>query len=49
VLFADEFGLSVDEVAWRRADGSGPGTSRIEEIPGQLSLFDSGRTDDSST
>lgn len=41
VLFETEFGLTVDQVSWRRGDGSGPGTAPLQPIPGQLSLFDS--------
>jgi len=42
VLFGDAFGLSVDELSWRRADGAGPGfsTYRPELDPDQLSLLD---------
>ncbi len=39
VLFGDEFGLSVDQLAWRRSDGSEPGAVPVEPNPDQLSLF----------
>jgi len=45
VLFGDEFGLAVDQVSWRRGDGSGPGAVPLEPIPGQLSLFGSGQSE----
>ncbi|GAA5153024.1 hypothetical protein GCM10023340_34350 [Nocardioides marinquilinus] len=40
VLFGGEFGLSIDEVAWRRADGRGPGREiyRPELDSAQLAL-----------
>ena len=40
VLFGGEFSFSIDEVAWRRADGRGPGANiyRPELDPAQLSL-----------
>jgi hypothetical protein len=40
VLFGGEFGFSIDEVAWRRADGRGPGATiyRPELDLAQLSL-----------
>jgi hypothetical protein len=44
VLFDDEFGLSVEELSWRRSDGSGPGAVAAGSIPGQLSLFESEET-----
>ena len=40
VLFGGEFGFNIDEVAWRRADGRGPGATiyRAELDLAQLSL-----------
>lgn len=45
VLFEHEFGLSVDQVSWRRADGSGPGAMPLGSMFGQLSLFSSEQSD----
>lgn len=41
VLFGEEAGFSVDQLSWRRADGTGPGapTYRPENDPSQLSLL----------
>lgn len=41
VLFDDDYGLSVEELSWRRSDGSGPGAVPFGPIPGQLPLFES--------
>ena len=49
VLFGDEFGLTIDQVSWRRFDGSGPGAGPVKSIPGQLSLFDSEQSDSCGT
>ena len=47
VLFGDEFGFSVDELSWRRADMSGPGPSLYwAHNPNQLSLLDSSALND---
>jgi hypothetical protein len=41
VLFGGEFGFSVEQLSWRRADGDGPGfpVYRPELDPNQLSIF----------
>ncbi len=43
VLFGGEYGFSIEEVAWRRADGTGPGAPlyRPHEDPNQPSLWES--------
>lgn len=41
VLFGGEFGFSVEELAWQRSDGRGPGPSccRPDDDPDQLALM----------
>ena len=41
VLFGGEYGFSIEEVAWRRGDGAGPGASlyRPEDDPNQPPLW----------
>lgn len=47
VLFGDEFGFSVDELSWRRADHNGPGSPPYwAHNPSQLSLLDPGEDGD---
>ena len=47
VLFGDEFGFSVDELSWRRADDSGPGSPLYwAHSPNQLSLIAPGEYED---
>lgn len=42
VMFGGEFGFSIEELSWRRADGSGPGEApyRPESDPNQPALWD---------
>jgi hypothetical protein len=40
VLFDDNFGMSIEQLSWRRRDGSGPGAAPAEPMPGQLSIFE---------
>lgn len=42
VLFGDEWGFSVDQLSWQRADGTGSGSPAYHPIqdPNQLSLLD---------
>lgn len=41
VLWGGEFGFSIEELSWRRADGSGPGVpwSHPELSPNQPALW----------